>query len=108
MKEKTKSFLQELFILLSGTLTVMAGATIAPILKEMAVHFSHISNIDLISKLVLSVTSLAIAIGALFIGIIIDKFGRKPVLVTTTILYALFGCDGCLSRWSWCSSLSNH
>jgi len=94
MKEKTKSFLQELFILLSGTLTVMAGATIAPILKEMAVHFSHIANIDLISKLVLSVTALAIAIGALFIGIIIDKFGRKPVLVTTTILYAFFGTVG--------------
>ncbi len=94
MKEKTKSFLQELFILLSGTLTVMAGATIAPILKEMAVHFSHISNIELLSKLVLSVTPLAIAVGATFIGVIIDRFGRKTVLVTTTVLYALFGTVG--------------
>jgi len=94
MKEKTKSFLQELFILLSGTLTVMAGATISPILKEMAGHFSHIANIDLLSKLVLSATSLAIAVGALFIGVIIDKFGRKPVLVTTTLLYAIFGTVG--------------
>lgn len=94
MKEKTKLFLQELFILLSGTLTVMAGATISPVLKEMAVYFSYISNIDLISKLVLSVTSLAIAVGALFIGVIIDKFGRKPVLVTTTVLYAIFGTVG--------------
>lgn len=94
MKEKTKLFLQELFILLSGTLTVMAGATISPVLKEMAVYFSYISNIDLITKLVLSVTSLAIAVGALFIGVIIDKFGRKPVLVTTTVLYAIFGTVG--------------
>ncbi|NHJ49132.1 MAG: MFS transporter [Asgard group archaeon] len=94
MKEKTKSFLLELFILLSGTLTVMAGAIIAPILKDMADFFSDIPNINLISKLVLSVTSLAIAVGALFIGVIIDRFGRKPVLVTTTILYALFGTIG--------------
>ena len=94
MKEKTKSFLQELFILLSGTLAVMAGATIAPILKEMADHFSHIPHINLISKLVLSVTALSIAVGATFIGIIIDRFGRKLVLVVTTVLYALFGTVG--------------
>ncbi|MHA1440842.1 MAG: MFS transporter [Candidatus Heimdallarchaeota archaeon] len=94
MKEKTKSFLQELFILLSGTLTVMAGVTISPVLSEMAKYFSDIPNIDLVSRLVLSVTSLAIAVGALFIGVIIDKFGRKPVLVTTTVLYAIFGTVG--------------
>lgn len=94
MREKTKAFLQELFILLSGTLAVMAGATIAPILKGMADHFSHIPNINLISKLVLSVTALSIAVGATFIGIIIDKYGRKLVLVTTTVLYALFGTVG--------------
>ena len=94
MKQKTKSLLQELFILLSGTLTVMAGATISPILKEMATFFNEIPNIGLVSQLVLSVTSLAIAVGALFIGFIIDKFGRKPVLVTTTVLYAIFGTMG--------------
>jgi MFS family permease len=94
MEEKTKSLLQELFILLSGTLTVMAGATISPILKEMATFFNEIPNIGLVSQLVLSVTSLAIAVGALFIGVIIDKFGRKPVLVTTTVLYAIFGTMG--------------
>lgn len=94
MEEKTKSFLQELFILLSGTLTVMAGATISPVLNEMAKFFDHIPNIGLVSQLVLSVTSLAIAVGALFIGVIIDKFGRKPVLVTTTVLYAIFGTIG--------------
>jgi len=94
MEEKTKSFLQELFILLSGTLTVMAGATISPILKEMTAHFDQVPNIGLVSQLVLSVTSLAIAVGALFIGVIIDKFGRKSVLVTTTVLYAIFGTMG--------------
>ncbi|TET28893.1 MAG: MFS transporter [Candidatus Heimdallarchaeota archaeon] len=94
MEEKTRSLLQELFILLSGTLTVMAGATISPILKEMATFFHEIPNIGLVSQLVLSVTSLAIAVGALFIGFIIDKFGRKPVLVTTTVLYAIFGTMG--------------
>ncbi|MHA1124291.1 MAG: MFS transporter [Candidatus Heimdallarchaeota archaeon] len=94
MKEKTKSFLQELFILLSGTLTVMAGVTISPVLNRMTDFFVDVPNIDLVSRLVLSVTSLAIAVGALFIGAIIDKFGRKPVLVTTTVLYAIFGSVG--------------
>ncbi len=94
MKEKTKSFLQLAFILLVNTLIILAGAAITPIIQEMKNNFSGIPNIELVAELVLSVTSISIAVGAIFIGFIIDKFGRKKVLVITTFLNAVFGTVG--------------
>ncbi len=94
MKEKTKAFLQLAFVLLVNTLIILAGAAITPIVQEMKDAFPTIPNIDLVAELILSVTSISIAVGAIFIGFIIDKFGRKKVLVITTLLNAVFGTIG--------------
>ncbi|MHA1556436.1 MAG: MFS transporter [Candidatus Heimdallarchaeota archaeon] len=94
MKEKTKAFLQIAFILLVNTLIIMAGAAITPIIQEIKNTFPSIPNIELVAELVLSVTSISIAVGAIFIGFIIDKFGRKKVLVLSTFLNAVFGTIG--------------
>ncbi|MHA1124292.1 MAG: MFS transporter [Candidatus Heimdallarchaeota archaeon] len=94
MKEKTKAFLQLTFVLLVNTLIILAGAAITPIIKDMKDAYPSIPNIDLVAELVLSVTSISIAVGAIFIGFIIDKFGRKKVLVITTLLNAVFGTVG--------------
>jgi len=94
MKEKTKAFLQVAFILLVNTLIIMAGAAITPIIQEMKNTFPSIPNIELVAEMVLSVTSISIAVGAIFIGFIIDKFGRKKVLVLSTLLNAVFGTVG--------------
>ncbi|MHA1355776.1 MAG: MFS transporter, partial [Candidatus Heimdallarchaeota archaeon] len=75
MKEKTKALLQLVFVLLVNTLIILAGAAITPIIQEMKDAFTTIPNIDLVAELVLSVTSISIAVGAIFIGFIIDKFG---------------------------------
>ncbi|MHA1504126.1 MAG: MFS transporter [Candidatus Heimdallarchaeota archaeon] len=94
MKEKTKALLQLVFVLLVNTLIILAGAAITPIIQEMKDAFPTIPNIDLVAELILSVTSISIAVGAIFIGFIIDKFGRKKVLVITTLLNAVFGTIG--------------
>ncbi|MHA1759998.1 MAG: MFS transporter, partial [Candidatus Heimdallarchaeota archaeon] len=94
MKEKTKALLQLAFVLLVNTLIILAGAAITPIVQEMKDAFPTIPNIDLVAELILSVTSISIAVGAIFIGFIIDKFGRKKVLVITTLLNAVFGTIG--------------
>jgi MFS family permease len=94
MKEKTKDFLQLLFIILVNTLIIMAGAPITPIVQEMKNVFSYIPNIDLVAELVLTIKSLAVAVGAIIIGFVIDRFGRKKVLVLSTFLNAVFGTVG--------------
>ena len=91
---KTDSFLVKATLLLSSSLTVMAGATIAPSLPAMRDHFAATPNADYWVRLVLTAPALFIAIGALFVGTLIDRFGRKPLLAVAVVLYGLAGTSG--------------
>ena len=81
-------------LLLTSTLTVMSGATIAPSLPAMQEFFADVENSALLVRLVLTIPALFIAIGGLFAGSLVDRFGRKPLLVASTILYGLAGGSG--------------
>jgi len=81
----------KLILLLGSTLTVMAGATIAPSLPQIKANFSEVDNIDLLSRLILTAPALFIAIGAPLAGNLTDKFGRLPMLFGGIVLYALSG-----------------
>ena len=86
--------LVKLTILLSASMTIMAGATIAPSLPQMNEVFNHIHNAEFIIKLVLTLPSLFIAFAAPFAGYIIDRLGRKKLLLFSLLLYALAGTSG--------------
>ena len=81
-------------LLLTSTLTVMSGATIAPSLPAMQQHFADVPNSALLVRLVLTIPALFIAIGGLFAGQLVDRLGRKPLLVGSTLLYGLAGASG--------------
>ncbi|MEM9510516.1 MAG: MFS transporter [Cyanobacteria bacterium P01_E01_bin.35] len=81
-------------LLLVSTLTVMSGATIAPSLPAMQEHFADVENSALLVRLVLTIPALFIAIGGLFAGQLVDKIGRKPLLVSSTLVYGLAGSSG--------------
>jgi MFS family permease len=81
-------------LLLTSTLTVMAGATIAPSLPEMQNHFANQENVAFLVRLILTMPALFIVIGAPIVGIMVDKFGRKPVLAGAALLYGLAGTSG--------------
>ena len=87
---------RNLTILLGSTMTVMAGATIAPALPGLKIAFQDVAHADFLVKLVLTMPALLIAIGAPFAGILLDRWGRKPVLVLALILYGLAGTSGFL------------
>jgi MFS family permease len=94
MPLKTESLLVKATLLFSSSLTVMAGATIAPSLPAMRDHFAATPNADYWVRLVLTVPALFIAIGAPFVGTAIDRFGRKPLLALAVLLYGLAGASG--------------
>lgn len=94
MPLKTDSLLVKATLLLSSSLTVMAGATIAPSLPAMRDHFAAVSNADYWVRLVLTAPALFIAMGAPFVGTIIDRFGRKPLLALAVLLYGIAGTSG--------------
>ncbi len=84
----------KLTLLLVSTLTVMAGATIAPSLPDMAAHFQDIPNAGMVVRLALTLPALFIAMGAPFVGVMIDRIGRKPLLLGALLLYGLAGGSG--------------
>ncbi|MDY7013237.1 MAG: MFS transporter, partial [Cyanobacteriota bacterium] len=86
--------LTKLSILLASTLTVMSGATIAPSLPAMQAHFSEVANSEFWVRLVLTVPALSIVIGSPLAGQIVDRIGRKPLLLGSAILYGFAGGSG--------------
>jgi MFS family permease len=81
-------------LLLASTLTVMAGATIAPSLPAMQDHFSEVANSQFLVKLILTIPALFIALGSPLAGHIVDRLGRKPLLIAGAMLYGLGGASG--------------
>ncbi len=88
------SLATRLLLLLLSSLTVMAGATVAPSLPAMAEHFAATPGVDLLSRLVLTLPALLIAIAAYPSGWVIDRLGRKIPLLAGVLLYALAGSSG--------------
>ncbi|MBD2022005.1 MFS transporter [Leptolyngbya sp. FACHB-36] len=77
-----------------STLTVMAGATIAPSLPAMREHFASVPNADYLVRLALTLPALFIALGAPVVGVLIDRLGRKPLLIAVLLLYGIAGSSG--------------
>lgn len=81
-------------LLLVSTMTVMAGATISPALPQIEEFFGEVPNAAFWVRLMLTMPALFTAISAPFVGVIIDRFGRKPLLVAATLLYGAAGGSG--------------
>ncbi len=81
-------------LLFSSTLTVMAGATIAPSLPAIQAYFAEIENAAFLTRLVLTMPALFIVFGSPVAGFVVDKYGRKPLLVFSIVLYGLAGASG--------------
>jgi MFS family permease len=92
------SWTTKLTLLLASSLTVMSGATVAPSLPAMKQQFeSAIADPDLrttLVKLVITLPALFIVIGSPIAGLIVDRFGRKPLLLITAVLYGFAGSSG--------------
>ena len=81
-------------LLLVSSLTVMAGATIAPALPSIQAHFSDIEYAGLWIRLILTIPALFIVLAAPFTGWFIDRNGRLPLLIPAMILYGIAGSSG--------------
>ncbi|MDR4988125.1 MAG: MFS transporter [Bacteroidales bacterium] len=81
-------------LLAGSTLTVMAGAIIAAALPEISMVYSHLPDAELLSKLILTLPALFIALLSPVAGYIVDASGRRKVLLFALVLYALSGTTG--------------
>ncbi|TFG99825.1 MAG: MFS transporter [Calditrichales bacterium] len=92
-----KSTYLKITLLSIGSLTIMAGATIAPSLPQIQQVFAWESHSELLTKLSLTVPALFIAIFAPLAGILIDRFGRLNLLFFSLLLYGISGTAGFFS-----------
>lgn len=86
--------LRNLTILLGSTTTVLAATIISPTLPDMAQAFQSVPNAEFLVRLTLTMPALFIAIAAPLIGLLLDRLGRKPVLIVSLFLYGLSGTAG--------------
>lgn len=78
----------------ASALTINAGAVIAPSIPKLYEHFHDVPHALLLSKLVLTITSLAVAICAPLAGLFADRVGRKMLLVVSLALCGIAGISG--------------
>lgn len=81
-------------LLACASLTVMAGATIAPGLPRLLEHFSDHPNAEYYTRFILTIPGLAIAITAPIAGALADKLGRRVLLQLGVLLYVVSGSAG--------------
>ncbi|HEU0221219.1 MAG TPA: MFS transporter [Paracoccaceae bacterium] len=81
-------------LLLASTLTILSGAILAPALPAIAEHFAATPNVGLLTRLVLTMPALLIALAAPFAGILADRLGRRPLLIGAMLIYGFAGMSG--------------
>jgi len=83
------------FVLLAASsLTAMAGAIMSPTLPSIKEAFIDNPLIDVLSRLVLTLPALFIGFIGPLAGWIVDKLGRKKLLVFSLLLYGIGGTSG--------------
>ncbi|MBC7807705.1 MAG: MFS transporter [Akkermansiaceae bacterium] len=93
--ERAESWGTRTILLAASSLTVMAGATIAPALPAIERHFAGTGgDIPLLTRLALTFPALFIAIFAPFAGSLADRYGRRRQLIIGIALYAIAGVSG--------------
>ena len=81
-------------LLLVATLGIMSGMTIVSSLPLISQTFSHIPNIEFLSKLMLTIPSMIIALFSPIAGYIVDRWGRLKPLYVGIVLFILGGSSG--------------
>lgn len=89
-----QEFRRNATLLFISTLTIMSGATISASLPGIAARFADVENVALLSRLVLTLPAIFIAMFSPAAGFLVDRFGRRPLLLASLALFAVAGASG--------------
>jgi len=81
-------------LLLIASMGVMSGISIVSSLPLISKTFAHIPHIEFLSKLMLTIPSIIIAIFAIFAGHIVHRFGRLKSLYYGMAIFIIGGTSG--------------
>jgi MFS family permease len=82
---------QALVLLLSSCLAVLGAVLLAPVLPRIADAFAGTPGVEALTPIVLTAPALVIGLTAMIAGRIVDRVGRKRLLVGSLVAYAFVG-----------------
>src|SRR3954451_13822744 len=82
---------QALVLLLSSCLAVLGAVLLAPVLPAIQDAFESTPGVEALAPVVLTAPALVIGLTAPFAGRIVDRLGRKRLLVGALVVYAVVG-----------------
>ncbi|MGW2525256.1 MFS transporter [Streptomyces sp. NPDC001617] len=83
--------LRVLLLMTGSCLPVLGAVLLAPVLPKLQDQFETAAHADALVPMLLTIPALTLALLAPLAGVLVDRLGRKPLLVVATALYALFG-----------------
>src|SRR4051795_4765672 len=82
---------QALVLLLSSCLAVLGAVLLAPVLPRIEDAFADTPGVEALTPIVLTAPALVIGLTAMIAGRIVDRLGRKRLLVGALVVYAVVG-----------------
>src|SRR4051812_32856774 len=82
---------QALVLLLSSCLAVLGAVLLAPVLPRIEDAFADTPGVEALTPIVLTAPALVIGLTAMIAGRIVDRVGRKRLLVGALVVYAIVG-----------------
>ncbi len=82
---------QALVLLLSSCLAVLGAVLLAPVLPRIEDAFAGTPGVEALTPIVLTAPALVIGLTAMIAGRIVDRVGRKRLLVGALVAYAFVG-----------------
>lgn len=93
-----RPIMTQITLLLLSSLVVMSGASLSSALPPIQDYFSDLSNAGFWVRMLVTTPALFIVISAPLAGALIDRFGRKKLLIAGIVLYGLSGTSGFFIR----------
>jgi MFS family permease len=84
-------FLTKLILLMGANVALMAGSSLSPGVPAMLAEFKSIPGADFWVSMILTLPALFIVLSGPLVGWLVDRFGRKPVLVASLLLSGVAG-----------------
>jgi MFS family permease len=84
-------FAQGITVIIAGFLPILAIVSMFPAVPAMIAHFGSDPNAGWKVPAMVSAPGLTIAIVALFAGVLVDRIGRRRLLLLATFFYGIFG-----------------
>lgn len=82
---------QGIVIVIAAFLPIIAIVAMGPAVPTMIEHFANDPEARAKVPAMIGAPGLAMAILAPFAGMLVDRFGRRPILLISTLFYAVFG-----------------